>query len=81
MQRRRNLFGLGDDTGPLSAVAVVCFQLSTRHGLLTVSAVLASLYPAATILLAVAVLRERIGRAQGLGLALRGVTVALTSLG
>ncbi len=67
--------------GPLSAVAVVCFQLAVQTGLLTVSAVLASLYPAATILLAMAVLRERVHRVQGIGLVLCGATVVLVTLG
>lgn len=67
--------------GPLSAVAVVCFQLATRSGLLAVSSVLASLYPAATILLAMAVLRERIHPGQAVGLVLCGFTVALVALG
>ncbi|HET6562066.1 MAG TPA: DMT family transporter [Marmoricola sp.] len=67
--------------GPLSAVAVVCFQLAVQSGLLTVSAVLASLYPAATILLAMALLRERIHRMQGIGLVLCGATVVLVTLG
>jgi drug/metabolite transporter (DMT)-like permease len=67
--------------GPLSAVAVVCFQLATQMGLLAVSSVLASLYPAATILLAMAVLRERIHGIQAVGLALCGATVTLVALG
>jgi drug/metabolite transporter (DMT)-like permease len=67
--------------GPLSAVAVLTFQLATQAGLLTVSSVLASLYPAATVLLAMAVLRERVHATQALGLALCGVTVTLVALG
>jgi len=67
--------------GPLSAVAVVSFQLATERGLLTVSSVLASLYPAATILLAVVVLGERVHRSQALGLALCGAAVALVAAG
>jgi uncharacterized membrane protein len=68
-------------SGPLSTVALVSFQLATGAGLLTVSAVLASLYPAATILMAMVVLGERIRRSQSLGLLLCGVTVALVALG
>lgn len=67
--------------GPLSAVAVVSFQLATERGLLTVSSVLASLYPAATILLAVVVLGERVHRPQAFGLALCGAAVALVAAG
>jgi drug/metabolite transporter (DMT)-like permease len=67
--------------GPLSAVAVVSFQLATESGLLTVSSVLASLYPAVTILLAVVVLGERVHRPQALGLALCGAAVALVAGG
>jgi drug/metabolite transporter (DMT)-like permease len=67
--------------GPLSAGAIVCFQLATRSGLLAVTSVLASLYPAATILLAMAVLRERIHPGQAVGLVLCGVTVTLVALG
>ena len=67
--------------GPLSAVAVLCFQLATQSGLLTVSSVLASLYPAATVVLAMLVLRERLHRAQVVGLALCGATVTLVAIG
>ncbi len=67
--------------GPFSALAGLGFYLATSEGLLSIAAVLASLYPAATILLAVALLRERIGRPQVLGLVLCGVCVALVSAG
>lgn len=66
--------------GPLSALAVVAYTLSAREGLLSISAVLSSLYPAATILLAAAVLHERVGRPQLVGLVLCGVTVSLLAL-
>jgi drug/metabolite transporter (DMT)-like permease len=58
----------------------VAYLLSTREGLLSVSAVLASLYPAATILLAATLLHERVHRPQLLGLVLCGVTVSLLAL-
>ena len=67
--------------GPLGALAVVAYTLSTREGLLSISAVLSSLYPAATILLAATVLHERVRRPQLLGLVLCGVTVSLLALG
>jgi drug/metabolite transporter (DMT)-like permease len=67
--------------GPLSAAAVVLFTLATQGGMLAVAAVVTSLYPAATILLAVVVLSERIHRAQGVGLGLCAATVALVAAG
>ena len=45
------------------------------------AAVLASLYPAFTILLAATVLREHVHRAQAIGLALCAVAVALVAAG
>jgi drug/metabolite transporter (DMT)-like permease len=68
-------------TGVLVAVAAICFFLGTQRGLLTVVAVLTSLYPAVTVALARWLLAERIGRWQGVGLALAGVSVALISGG
>lgn len=68
-------------TGVLGATAVVLFLLATQHGLLTVAGVITSLYPAATVVLAVMVLRERIHAAQAAGLALCGVAIALVAAG
>ncbi len=67
--------------GPLGAAATGCFLLATQRGYLTVAGVLASLYPATTVLLAAVLLRERIHRAQGLGLGLCGVAVTLVVVG
>ncbi|MDP8986869.1 MAG: EamA/RhaT family transporter, partial [Actinomycetota bacterium] len=63
--------------GLLDMAANVLFLLAARRGLLSLVAVLASLYPAATSVLARAVLEERLGRVQvgGLGLALAGLVL------
>ncbi len=67
--------------GLLSTVATATFLLATQRGYLTVSGVLASLYPAFTILLAALVLKERVHRAQGVGLVLCGLAVGLVAVG
>jgi drug/metabolite transporter (DMT)-like permease len=67
--------------GPIGSVGGLSFYLATSQGLLTVASVLASLYPAVTILLAVVLLREHIGRAQVVGLALCGACVGLVVAG
>lgn len=67
--------------GILDAGAVLAFVLSTRTGLLSVGAVLSSLYPVTTILLARFVVQERIRRQQVFGLVLAGVAVSLLALG
>lgn len=72
---------VGASIGVLSTAATVLFQLATRTGLLAVAAVLTSLYPALTVLLATLVLREPIGRAQGIGLGLAALAVALVAAG
>jgi drug/metabolite transporter (DMT)-like permease len=72
--RRRDLLivlavGIGDTLGN------VLYAASSGHGLVSLTAVLASLYPIVTVLLAAAVLRERVSLPQraGIGLTLAGV--------
>jgi drug/metabolite transporter (DMT)-like permease len=68
-------------SGVLAAGAGLGFLLATHRGLLSVSAVLVSLYPAFTVLLAAVVLRERIHRVQAAGLALCALAVVLVAAG
>ena len=76
---RSDWWGFGG--GLLATAAVLSFLLATQRGLLTVSSVVTSLYPAFTVLLASAWLKEHIHRAQGLGLGLCAVAVSCVALG
>jgi drug/metabolite transporter (DMT)-like permease len=78
-RRRAELWGLVP--GVLATLAVLFFILATHEGLLSLAAVITSLYPAFTVLLAIVVLRERVHRAQALGLGLCAVTIVCVSLG
>jgi drug/metabolite transporter (DMT)-like permease len=68
-------FGAIAAIGFFDLLATLLFVLATGRGLLSVVGVLAALYPAVTVLLARVVLRERLTRAQDVGvlLALAGV--------
>jgi drug/metabolite transporter (DMT)-like permease len=67
--------------GLLATLAVVGFLLATQGGLLSVAAVLTSLYPAFTVLLATVLLGEQLHRSQSIGLALCAVSVACVAAG
>ena len=67
--------------GTLDAVANGVFQLAAQRGDLAVVAVLGSLYPAATLLLARIILRERMSAVQAAGVAFALVAAAALSLG
>ncbi len=67
--------------GALDSLANVAFLLSVRDGDLAVVAVITALYPAGTVLLARALLDERIGRVQLAGLGVAALAVSLLALG
>jgi len=66
--------GLGDTLGN------VLFAASAGHGLVSLTAVLASLYPVVTVLLAAAVLHERVAPMQRAGIVLTLTGVVLISV-
>ena len=66
--------------GTCDALANLFFLLASRHGLLSLASVLTSLYPAATVLLAVWVLHERANVVQRLGLGLAAAAVVLITV-
>lgn len=66
--------------GLLSAIATPAFLLAAHEGYLAIAGVLASLYPAFTILLAATLLREPVHRTQGVGLVLCGICVTCVAL-
>jgi drug/metabolite transporter (DMT)-like permease len=67
--------------GLLDVAANACFTLGTDTGLLSVVSVLASLYPVTTVVLARALLRERLVAVQGAGVTVALAGVALISAG
>jgi len=74
--------------GRLAAVAgltggpgTIFFFLATHHGLLAVAAVITSLYPAVTIMLARVLVGERLTAIRLAGLTLAAASVALIAVG
>jgi uncharacterized membrane protein len=67
--------------GLLDVGANACFALGTETGLLSVVAVLASLYPVGTVVLARALLGERLAAVQAAGVAVALTGVALIAAG
>lgn len=78
---RERAAAVGVACGALGASATLAFLVATQLGSLAVAAILTSLYPAFTILLAATVLGEHVHRAQAVGLMLCGTAVALVAAG
>jgi drug/metabolite transporter (DMT)-like permease len=78
--RERHALG-GIISGVLGALATGAFMVATQGGYLTVTAVITSLYPAVTVLLAASMLREHVHRAQAIGLGMCAVAVSLVAVG
>lgn len=66
-------------SGVLDSGANAMFIAATRHGRLDVAAVLSSLYPASTVILARVLLKERISAMQNVGIVGALIAVALIS--
>jgi drug/metabolite transporter (DMT)-like permease len=79
--RPARLLGAVAVTGLFDTSANVFFTFATTHGNLGVVAVLGSLYPVMTVILARIVLAERLARVQATGVALALAGVVLVSAG
>lgn len=77
----RPVIGLAVLAGMGSVIANVCYLAATRRGLLSLVAVITSLYPATTVGLATVLDGERLSRSQVLGMGLALVAVGLVSAG
>lgn len=67
--------------GTLAGLSTGLFLAATHTGYLVVAAVLTSLYPAVTVVLAMTLLREHVHRSQAVGLVLCLLTIALVAGG
>jgi len=60
--------------------ANVLYLLAVREGMLSLVAIIASLYPAATVALAAGVDKERVSRSQTVGLLVAAVALVVVTL-
>jgi uncharacterized membrane protein len=80
LQLRRRELGIAAAAGVGDTLGNVLFAASSRHGLVSLTAVLASLYPVVTVALAATVLHERVARLQKAGIVLTLGGVVLISV-
>jgi drug/metabolite transporter (DMT)-like permease len=78
LPRKAVLWALATALG--DTIGNILFMAATRAGRLDVASVLASLYPASTILLAAWTLHERPTRRQGLGMLVAAAAVVMITL-
>jgi drug/metabolite transporter (DMT)-like permease len=76
----RNVVGWGSASGVLGASGTLAFMVATETTSLSIAGVLASLFPAVTVLLAVLVLGERIDGGQRTGIGICTVAVPTLAL-
>jgi drug/metabolite transporter (DMT)-like permease len=67
--------------GVLDMVGNAAFILAAQTGQLAIAAVLSSLYPVTTVILAIAILRERVTRSHLVGIALTALAIVLIGVG
>lgn len=79
--RQTRLLILAVVAGVLDMAANLTYLEATRHGLLSIVAVVSSLYPASTVTLAFLIDHERVNRWQASGMAFAAIAVALVTLG
>jgi drug/metabolite transporter (DMT)-like permease len=77
----RGVLGWGSASGVIGASGTLAFTVATGATGLGIAGVLASLYPAVTVLLAAGVLGERIGTGQRVGLGICTLAVATLAAG
>lgn len=77
---QKKLMSLMILSGTMDALGNAFFVLAAHSGRLDIASVLSSLYPAATVILAAIILRERVTRIQGLGILLALVAIPLISV-
>lgn len=85
---RRQRWRLSRDVVPRAIVVGLfdmggnaAFILATQAGALAIAAVLSSLYPVVTVILAIAILRERVTRSHVVGIVLTAVAIVLIGMG
>ena len=78
---KRSVLGLAVIAGFLDMAANLAYLEAVRGGMLSVVAVVSSLYPASTVALAFVFDRERMNRWQGVGMGLAGLALVMVTLG